>query len=61
MPNTMLTTEQVETLWRAARELPFLAEMCERWLDGEGAVRAAADETIREYVRESQVGAAVGL
>lgn len=62
--NTALTEQQVDTLWRAAvgeESLRFLADMCERWFDAEGATQAAYGETIRSYVKSSQLAARVGL
>lgn len=57
----LLTEDQVDALWRAAGAQPFLAEMCERWLDSEGAARASYDATIRSYVKGSKLASAVGL
>ncbi len=53
--DVMMTTEQVENLWRAASSDAFLAKMCECWLDADGDTRASYDATIRSHIKGSRL------
>lgn len=61
--NATLTETEVENLWQNASGLPFLAELCEQWLDAHDSptTRARHAATIRSYVKGSRVAATVGL
>jgi len=56
---TNLTETQVENLWQNSSGLPFLTELCEKWLDADNchATRASYSATILAYVKGSKIAA----
>jgi hypothetical protein len=52
-----LTEAQICAIWRASSTMPFLAELCEGWLDADETDRASYDLTIRSYIKGSEIEA----
>lgn len=52
-----LTEATVERLWKLSSGHPFLAEMCERWMDDRN--RAEAGRSIAIYIKGSKLEAAL--
>jgi len=61
MSSPSLTEAQIDTLWREGgrQRMSLLVDMCERWMDCEGAARPLIEGTIRSYIKGSELAALV--